>query len=325
MAGLLASCGITTEDTIRCWSHPHILATSPPEGRYIEVSIGVHHACALRTDGAVVCWALESGEEIPGANSSLFCLTDGHGSVICPGEPEYEMTAMAQSGRVITKGFYSHEEINYTCGYRLDDSLVCWNADRSVFLDPTPTSVKSFAATDEDTACWLLPDDTVACWVRIGIWWGERMGAPEGAFRSISINETVYSAFGCGIRTDGSLSCWGDDDPEWGHLEPPAGEFKAVSTGYGHGCAIGMDDTVVCWGNHNIGTPLEGPFRSINGDGLLHCGVRPDHSVQCWGSDSGPALEGSYRSVEVGNLSLVYLCGVRLDATCTAREITKPE
>ncbi len=229
------------------------------------------------------------------------------------------MEAMAQSGRVISWEVFSHKGTNYTCGHRLDDSLVCWNDDHSVYLDPTPASVEDFAAADDNTACWLLPDRTVACWVHITTWWGQ-MSMPEGEFRSISLDETVYSVFGCGIRTDGSLSCWGDGDPDWGHLDPPPGEYKALSTGYGHGCAIRLDDTLVCWGNHNIGNPPEGTFRYIDGSGLMHCGVRTDHSVECWGSDSSSIdlaqfQERAYQSVAVGNFSIVYLCGVRLDGT----------
>ena len=315
--GFVGSCGVTTGNSLRCWGFADDSASTPPEGEYIGVSVGVHHACSLRTDGAAVCWALESGEDVPGADSLFFCLGDAGGGTTCPGQPEFGMEAMYQSGRVISWEIFSHNGTGYTCGHRLDDSLVCWNDDLSAFVDPVPASVKAFAAADADTACWLLPDQTVACWVHDTTWLGQ-MSMPEGKFRSISLDETVYSAFGCGIRTDGTLSCWGDDDPDWGHLDPPSGEYKAVSTGYGHGCAIRLDDTLMCWGNHHIGTPPEGTFRYIDGSGLMHCGVRTDHSVACWGRDSSSIdlsefLEGAYQSVAVGKFSMVYVCGVRLD------------
>jgi hypothetical protein len=333
-AGLSGSCGVTTGNSIRCWGFADDNANSPPEGEYAEVNVGVHHACGLRVDGAAVCWTVERGEDVPGADSLLFCLTDSDGSPICPGQPEFEMEAMYRSGRVISWEVYSHKGTNYTCGHRLDDSLVCWNDDQSVYVDPTPTSVRSFAAADADTACWLLEDHTVACWVNITTWWGE-MSKPEGAFQAISLGETVYSVFGCGIRIEGSLSCWGDDDPDWGHLDPPPGEYKAVSTGYGHGCAIRLDDTVACWGNHHIDTPPEGTFQSIDGSGLMHCGIRTDHTLECWGRDNSSIdlsqfLEGSYQSVAVGNFSMAYVCGVRLDGTLRCQgnhqtgEITPP-
>ena len=184
------------------------------------------------------------------------------------------MEAMAQSGRVISWEVFTHNGASYTCGHRLDDSLVCWNEDQSVYLDPTPASVEAFATADADTACWLLPDHTAACWVHVTTWWG-KMSMPEGEFRSISLGETVYGVFGCGIRTDGSLSCWGDAELDWGHLDPPPGEYKAVSTGFGRGCAIRVDDTLVCWGNHNIGTAPEGTFVTSTEAGSCTAGSTP--------------------------------------------------
>ncbi len=332
--GLAGSCGVTTEGIIRCWGLAYENSNPTPEGEYVGVSVGAHHACGLRADGVVVCWSVEPGEEVPGAGSLSVCLADASGATTCPGHPGFEMEAMERSGRVISWEVFSHNGTNYSCGYRLDDSLVCWNEDRSVYLDPTPASVGALAAADADTACWLLPDHTTACWVHVTTWWGET-NKPEGEFQAISLGETVYSVFGCGVRTDGSLSCWGDGDPDWGHLYPPPGEYKAVSTGYGHGCAIRLDDTVACWGNHNIGTPPEGTFRSIDGSGLMHCGVRSDRSVECWGRDGSSLdlahfLEGSYQSVAVGNFSMAYVCGVRLDGTLRCQgnhqtgEITPP-
>ena len=332
--GLAGSCGVTTEGFIRCWGLAYGYPNSPPEGEYFAVSVGAHHACGLRSNGVAVCWTLEPGEEVPGADSLLFCLTGSDASPICPGQPEFETEAMEQSGRVISWEVFSHHGTDYTCGHRLDDSLVCWNDERSVYLDPTPASVEALAAADADTACWLLPDHTAACWVHVTTWWVE-MSKPEGEFQAISLGETVYSVFACGIRTDHSLSCWGDGDRDWGHLDPPSGEYRAVSIGYGHGCAIRLDDTVACWGNHNIGAAPEGTFRSIDGSGLMHCGVRTDRSVDCWGRDGSSLdlalfLEGKYQSVAVGSFSMAYVCGVRLDGTLRCQgnhqtgEITPP-
>ena len=310
--GYGTGCGITTGNAIVCWGNQSRRANSPPEGEYVDLSVGYSHACGLRTDEAVVCWAFERGEDSPGAGSQLFCLADDDGYVTCPGETEYEMTAMEQSGRVILWDVYSHHGTNYTCGYRLDATLVCWYEGTRSFIDPVPILVEAFTATDDNTFCWLLPDHTVACWGRIG--------TPEGTFRSISIGETADGVFACGIRTYGSLACWGNTYPyDWGQLDHPSGEYKAVSAAYGYTCAIKIDDTVVCWGNHNIRPTPDGTLLSIDGAGLLHCGVRTNHSVECWGHAAVYWVEGLHKSIGIGDWGGSYFCTLGLDGTLQCR------
>ena len=329
--GGAASCGIASDGSILCWGWPFD-RVNPPEGEFTDISVGTPHACGLRTDGAIVCWiwGFHIGDEAPGADSGLFCLADYEGFVTCPGEPEFEMEAMAQSGRLIDWQAYSHNGIDYSCGYRLNDSLVCWNSDQNEILDPIPTVVEAFATSDGDSVCWLLHDRTVACW---GI-----IGSPTGKFRSISLGGS-HEQFGCGIRTDDSLACWGNYSYGRGDLLPPEGEYKSVSAADGHACAIGMDDTVVCWGNVDDGgacwgnapddfqacvdhmdagdprTPLSGTFRAISGS---YCGVHTEGHIECEIGDRERRwwkIEGAFQSVGTGSWGEHYMCGVYLDGT----------
>ena len=56
----------------------------------------------------------------------------------------------------------------------------------------------------------------------------------------------------CGVRTDGTLACWGagttytGNDPEFGQSMPPAGTFIQVSAGVYHTCGIKSDSTMIC-------------------------------------------------------------------------------
>ena len=336
-----ASCGITSDSSILCWvwrGQP-LGRVNPPKGEFTDVSVGYPHACGLRTDGAIVCWVyrfvhpeigLDPIYEVPGADSELFCLADRDGGVTCPGEPRFEMEAMRLSGRIIGPrwGLYSHNGIDYPCGYRLDDSLVCWTDDKSAFFDPAPTAVEAFAASDGDSVCWLLPDRTVACWGLIG--------SPKGKFRSISLGGS-HEQFGCGIRSDNTLACWGNDSYGWGQLLPPAGEYKSVSAG--QTCAIKMDDTVTCWGSVADGgscwgndpddfqacvdhmdagdpwTPLSGTFLSISWEKHYACGLYLDGTLECWGDNShGRAAPpgGQFLSISTGDQ---HACAVRTDGT----------
>ena len=127
------------------------------------------------------------------------------------------------------------------------------------------------------------------------------------AFRSVSARYWHT----CGVKTDGSVACWGADD--YGEATPPGGSFSSVSTGSRHTCGVKTGGSVACWGNDDYGraTPPSGSFSSVNAGGRHTCGVRTDDSVACWGADEyGEAtpLGGSFSSVSAGAL---HTCGVR--------------
>jgi alpha-tubulin suppressor-like RCC1 family protein len=55
----------------------------------------------------------------------------------------------------------------------------------------------------------------------------------------------------CGLKTDGTLACWGDNG--FGQSTPPAGTFTQVAAGGYHACGVKTDGAFVCWGDNNSG------------------------------------------------------------------------
>jgi hypothetical protein len=119
----------------------------------------------------------------------------------------------------------------------------------------------------------------------------------------------------CGVRTDGTVECWGDDRE--GQSTPPAGTFTQVSAGDNHTCGVnGIPyGDVVCWGSDEYGqsTPPVGTFWEVSAGEFHTCGLRPDQTVECWGLDTDgqstpPA--GTFRQVAVGQ---GFSCGLRSD------------
>ena len=123
----------------------------------------------------------------------------------------------------------------------------------------------------------------------------------------------------CGIRTDRSVVCWGNDEEE--QSSPPAGEFISVSAGRVHSCGVRANGSVECWGEDapfNRTRSPEGAFISVSAAQYHSCGVLQDGSVACWGYDQGerttPPSEPSDRftSVSVGG---GHSCGIRTDGS----------
>ena len=50
----------------------------------------------------------------------------------------------------------------------------------------------------------------------------------------------------CGLRSNGSVACWGSDTA--GKVKPPAGSFVSVSAGQDDTFGVRSDGSVACWG-----------------------------------------------------------------------------
>ena len=57
-------CAIATGGSIMCWGSDDYgqVSERPTSGRFIEISSGDNHTCGLRDDGAVICWG---GIDVP--------------------------------------------------------------------------------------------------------------------------------------------------------------------------------------------------------------------------------------------------------------------
>ena len=117
----------------------------------------------------------------------------------------------------------------------------------------------------------------------------------------------------CGVRTDGTVLCWGDN--RYGQATPSEGSFRSVNVrnSFGHACGLRTDGTVACWGRNEYGEafPPRGSFFSVETDYIGSCGLRADGSIVWWGNTLTPP-EGSFKSISIGD---GHACGIRTDST----------
>jgi alpha-tubulin suppressor-like RCC1 family protein len=295
------------------------------------VATNFAHTCAIRMDGTVACWGINSESTPPAGTFSNLALGSGFScgittpaqNVICWGNwgrpvPSGRFTQISVAG--LTAGNALASETRTACGVMTDGALVCWG-DANWGRDPAPpagtfkqVSVSGWIPfTFNAYACAITTDGAAKCWGDNSF---GQATPPPGSYTQISAGPD----HACALRTDRSIACWGSNDH--GQTRAPAGSFTAVGAGgtyedrgrgRGHSCAVGTNGTVTCWGDNDFGqsTP-PGAFAQISVGDTSVCGLRVDGTVACWGADSyGESTPpvGAVRHVAAGDGMLCTVDG----------------
>jgi hypothetical protein len=147
---------------------------------------------------------------------------------------------------------------------------------------------------------------------RIVTWGNDLCVAASPAPTERFIQMSIGNDGGCGVRTDGTVSCWCCLALEpWAELctEAPEGDgWIRVENGYAFACAQKNDGRLRCWGNlRDFGTdPPMQPVRDWSIDIDVGCAVMADGAVRCFGADplwapsEAPPPQREYTQVVVG-------------------------
>ena len=255
------------------------VGTLTPDEVFVSVSIGGEHTCALREDGAVVCWG-----------------DDGHGQAT---PPKGEHFSAISSGA------------NHACGLREDSGVVCWGDDGHGQATPPKSERFKAISSGINHTCALRYDGAVVCWGDDGF---GKATPPDGErFRAISGG----SINTCGLREDGVAVCWGDDG--FGQSTPPEGErFTSISATRDYTCGLAEDGSVVCWGNISDDFSIDGDnYTELSSYEIYTCGLTEERNVLCW-NGQGIFDDGSTSNLAGENLWSLSVgpsrqCGLRVD------------
>lgn len=280
--GRYHNCALREDGSAFCWGeqHPRALGDhgqlEAPEGRFIQVSAGDTHSCGLLEDCSVVCWGRQEFGEIRGQYPGMedldvveqppgeftmvhagfrgTCGLRVDGSVDCWGS--LPSTAPPPPLLASPPGLFLQVALPWVhpefCGLTADGRVLClWDGGYiTTELSGGPFVQLSVSGPQ---ICGLRADGRAVCERALVSNDLLTVATPSDSFVQISVggdvNGNPNSANGCGIRPDGSLSCWGDYDP-W-LLETPEGSFSYVGVGIHHACALREDGTIECWGEQS--------------------------------------------------------------------------
>ena len=128
-----------------------------------------------------------------------------------------------------------------------DGTVVCWGASGGgrTAVPPGLSEVVDVAASAEGSLALRLDG---AVWV-----WGIFVPVPPAAinhdFRAIAAG----AYHGVGLRRDGTVVCWGNNNEGQCNLPPGLTDVVAISAGAYHSLALKSDGTVVAWGRNDVG------------------------------------------------------------------------
>lgn len=279
-------------------------------GTWKSVSAGGYSTCAIRDDDTLWCWGYNYWGEL------------GLGSTAQTPIPTQVGTATWLD---IDIAFYQ------ACGIQTDHSMWCWGENSyGVIGDGTTSPTPITTPTRSAPGSWATVEvgPHVACAIDMAgqlFCWGLGSSGMNGngmttmatTPQPVVIGETPPSdwtqlsidhIFGCAIRQDGSLWCWGSNaHAQLGVPGAPSMEtrpvqmtqsqtgWRRVDTGTYQTCAIDLDNDLYCWGNtsrgqlgtgatdHAVPTQMPGTLDKLQLGETMTCGLGPAGTIACAG------------------------------------------
>lgn len=323
-AGDSHSCAVTTEGTVRCWGEGYEATTPPADEDFVSVAVGDPHACGITANRELRCWGYDYRGDAPSVEGwrapGFGGLPSGEFTQVSVGLGGWDdLSCAVRADGSVACWTYSgpEEDIQLGAGRKAADvsvgtQLVCaWFADGGAECTRKP-EYEGYTSGSYSTLCVMFANGGGECSPSDGI--------AEGFDSSETFSDwsTGWNR-GCGVRSGGTISCWGDED-DW-PADPAGSDFVQVSAGLQQSCALRSDGGLVCW--HPLTralaeaetqipeSPPDGAYAQVSMGANYGCALGTDGEIRCWGAGLLGRAEpppGPFASVAVG---FEYACGVR--------------
>lgn len=295
--GYCHTCAVKSDGTVWCWGRLDMeycgLWASPTRDRIenlevlsdapiqisgldhvVQVSAGLGHTCALKSDGTVWCWGGNRYGQL------------GNGTTVDSASP-VQASGLTRVASIATGELF-------TCALKTDQTVHCWGvnwwgqlADGTVTdrNKPTRTQLTNVVqlALGQDFGCVRKNDGSVWCWGSNRNGWNFANG-PETRVVSWFPNPQVIPAltgalqlslggsFHCAlVQGSNPVVCWGYTAPHVTYIElypkavsmDPAGLLPLVgvtdlANTLRSACATRTDGSIWCWGENLYGMLADG-------------------------------------------------------------------
>ncbi len=264
------SCGLRNDGAPFCWgSVPQPPAPAAGTLRFVSVSVGGQHYCALTAVGDAYCFGANSSGQL-GTTDSL--VSGGH------------------SFSSVTAGRF------HSCGVTSAGSALCWgeNGNGQLGTGPgtpsaaAPTPVAGSLTFDTVVAmglhtCGLTTTGAAYCWGYGGLGGlGNGSLADQSTPQLVSGGHVFVQLSGghyhtCGVASSGAAYCWGNgtasqlgnDSTKSSPVPVPVAgglTFTTLSAGGNHTCGLATGGVAYCWGIGNSGALGVGGSPSSQGN-----------------------------------------------------------
>lgn len=283
--------------------------------KILAIDVASLSTCALLEGGTVRCWGANLEGQL-GVGKDAEELLESYTPLDVPGISG--ATKLWTGESYSWSGSHSEGTTDTACVQLADGAISCWGHNGKVFGDgesknqPAPTAIAALAGiTELDSAsghaCAVWPDKTAKCWGSnafgvLGIGNDERDVKAPTPVKDLSgvVDLSCGQNHCCGLKEDGSASCWGygssgqlgDGGRDKQNAPVPVvglSDATQLSVYGSTSCVLKKDGTVACWGSDFGKEPklVDGATDIVQLDTEgFGCGRKSDKTVVCWGANS---------------------------------------
>jgi hypothetical protein len=175
-----------------------------------------------------------------------------------------------------------------------DNKPFIWGDDINDFATNNPAVAFSSLDADENYACGIKLDGSLACWYAQGVGsdaFHVVSGVPAG---TSYVEVSVGYGNACARKSDNTVVCWGDE-ASGGPWSGPSGTYTQFSGIQDCYCGVTTGGSVDCWGygcSDTVGHEPSGTFTFAASFDSFACAVKSDYSIVCFGNDAGDHVIG---------------------------------